>query len=121
MDCPRNGAGVCPACRDRHRAYARTAYHRHKAHRNKERDIRRRTEPYGITVEQRTLLFEETDGLCAMCLEVPATVVDHDHQTGKVRGALCHACNLGLGHFERWGGAEPVLEYLGTSPSLGYE
>ena len=36
--------------------------------------------------------------VCVICGDQAGTV-DHDHKTGKIRGPLCHRCNLGIGHF----------------------
>ena len=59
---------------------------------------------YGLTQEDYDRMLEKQDGHCAIC---PATesghnvtdhfVVDHCHDTGKVRGLLCSSCNLMLG------------------------
>jgi hypothetical protein len=50
-----------------------------------------------MTLEQFATLFQAQDGRCAVCGAVDKRlVVDHDHNTGKVRGLLCDYCNRRL-------------------------
>lgn len=63
-----------------------------------------RSYKYGITPEQYKDMHETQQGKCAICNTEPKTKrglhVDHDHGTGKVRGLLCHGCNVALGSFK---------------------
>jgi len=55
---------------------------------------------YRIRPAEYYRMLEQQLGRCAVCYE-PAEGklnVDHDHETGKVRGLLCLNCNLMLGH-----------------------
>lgn len=53
---------------------------------------------YGLEPKDYERLWEWHEGLCAICGNA-AKHIDHDHETGEVRGLLCPACNLGLGQF----------------------
>jgi hypothetical protein len=82
---------------------------------------------YGLTPEQYDEMFAAQDGRCAACGQeethrnqfgVVRLAVDHDHDSGRVRGLLCARCNRALGllgddasrvagllaYRERWGG-----------------
>ena len=60
---------------------------------------------YGLTLDDFDALVSSQDGKCAICEEelvfgvTGGGAVDHDHETGKVRGLLCRLCNVGVGHF----------------------
>lgn len=58
------------------------------------------------------------DGRCWVCKAQPATTVDHDHVTGRVRGALCRVCNMVLHYVERPGWWDAAKRYLGRSRRL---
>ena len=54
---------------------------------------------YGIDAAEYDRIFKLQGGRCAICRNRPATIrfaVDHDHQTGEVRGILCKRCNKDL-------------------------
>jgi hypothetical protein len=51
-------------------------------------------------------------GICALCAR-DATDLDHNHHTGRVRGELCHRCNMMIGFIEASGvPLEVIQEYL---------
>lgn len=54
-------------------------------------------ERFGLSEVEVDRMIRDQDGVCAICKERPATDVDHDHSSGRVRGMLCAQCNSGLG------------------------
>ena len=60
---------------------------------------------FGITLEDYDRMVAAQGGKCAICLLPPPGTgrntkrlhIDHDHDTGEIRGLLCHACNTSLG------------------------
>ena len=62
---------------------------------------------YGITKEWYYTILENQDNKCAICetTEIQRKGhthfhVDHNHESGQVRGLLCDLCNRGLGYFK---------------------
>lgn len=54
---------------------------------------------YGLTMDEYKVKLEAQGERCAVCGEYPEKRlhVDHDHQTGAVRGLLCEWCNHAIG------------------------
>lgn len=52
---------------------------------------------YGISLNEYNLIFIQQNGGCAICEGKPKPGknlnVDHNHQSGAVRGLLCYRCN----------------------------
>lgn len=89
-----------------------------EAYRARYREARRKRTPeqklkwllkqeYGLTLEDYQRMMAAQDGRCAICRETPAPQkyktgfhVDHCHTTGRIRGLLCHNCNVSIGHLK---------------------
>lgn len=60
---------------------------------------------YGITSDQYNEILASQCGVCAICgTDNPggrgSFHVDHCHDTGVIRGLLCHSCNRGIGYLK---------------------
>jgi len=55
---------------------------------------------YGITEDDYYKMVEDQQCKCKICGNKPQKplYVDHCHATKKIRGLLCHQCNVALGH-----------------------
>lgn len=61
---------------------------------------------YGITADEFDFKLSEQEGCCEICKtslcvdEDPKKAhLDHNHDTGQIRGVLCVRCNKGIGFF----------------------
>ena len=88
---------------------------------------------HGITRDEFDTLYARQQGKCAICLtllkrpwnkptkdgKLHIVAIDHNHQTGTVRGLLCRNCNLGLGSFrdDLWR-LKNAISYLEESLNL---
>lgn len=58
---------------------------------------------FGMTLKQYDAMLEAQEGRCAICTKPPrpdvSLHIDHEHETGRVRGLLCFSCNAALGYF----------------------
>lgn len=67
---------------------------------------------YGVDKTMWDSMYFEQGGSCAICQEREATCIDHDHETGRVRGLLCLGCNTMLGFIETPGRLDAALSYI---------
>ena len=77
---------------------------------------------FQMSVDEYERMFKDQGGKCAICgsekpypnLRIKNFAVDHDHKTEKIRGLLCHNCNVGLGNFRDDPSLlQSAIDYLG--------
>lgn len=102
----------------------RLQYHALSPEEKKRRGKHNHLKGYGLTPEQYHELLRSQNFCCAICQTPLKQIdrgwgkgrkhhIDHDHETGKVRGVLCSTCNVGIGHLgDSIEGLERALKYL---------
>lgn len=102
-----------------HRRANPEAYRRY----NREKQLKRK---YGLTLDQWTGMVAAVGGKCEHCSRVVfadykrhgvsithCAVPDHCHETGRIRGVLCHTCNKALGMLgDTEESIQRLLEYI---------
>ena len=110
---PIKGTKLCTEC-GRRPIHAKklcgTCYNRvqraNNPRRNLANDLRKN---FGMSLGDYDKLFESQNGKCALCGadandtvngKVTRLAVDHNHETGEIRGLLCGNCNRGIGNLQ---------------------
>lgn len=121
------GHKICKRCRARRAKYLYrlngnaeklTRYHANAEQLSQLRRLR----VYGLQHEHYLALIDAQHGCCAICQSVlTRPCVDHDHNTGQVRGLLCSDCNTGLGLFrDDPGRLTAAINYLRPAAAVVY-
>lgn len=133
------GCGQCRACKRaakkdyelRNRKKVNAAHRRRRSGNERHKAVARkwwRTNPeklrtynlkrYRLTSSEYDALLTEQGGVCACCGAIEngngkRFYVDHDHESGQVRGLVCHKCNAGIGALgDTLEGVQRAVDYL---------
>lgn len=117
----RNKTGYCSWCKNCWKVWRLTRKEKFNAYRKQyrkqhpekwlESSIKSK---YGLSYSDYKEFLIDQMGHCALCPESKKLQVDHDHQTGKVRGLLCINCNRDLAVIEKhYNKLNKFLNYLG--------
>lgn len=82
----------------------------------------KRAKQLGVSDDEYARLLASQDGHCALCPATPKTRrlhVDHDHESGNVRGLLCHRCNRTLATWVTPTWCERAAAYLSPDKGTG--
>jgi hypothetical protein len=100
-DRPHKARGLCIACYKKEPDVAAKI----KAYTvvNRRRDLLKHR--YGLDIATYDALAASQNNVCAICGQPPRgkmqrLSVDHDHDSGKVRGLLCITCNRTIGYLD---------------------
>lgn len=101
-------------------------YHQENPQKAKNSGLKRQ---YGIDLDQYNVFLKNQNDVCAICHKSSTAIdkrtgktkmlaVDHDHNTGKIRGLLCEAHNRALGMFhDNIEELQSAIAYLGRKIS----
>lgn len=118
--------GFRPMCNDCYNAGVRAEWQADHNGIKAKQLARYRKFKYGATPERIASFLEAQGFMCPICEKPIGQAandfhVDHDHDTGLMRGLLCHRCNRALGLFgDSENGLRAALVYL-TKPPLGLD
>lgn len=72
-----------------------------------------RLRTYGVTEDQYIEMYNALNGKCPLCNKwYKDLAIDHNHETGEVRGLLCISCNRVLGYVENREWLKLAQDYL---------
>jgi Autographiviridae endonuclease VII len=92
-----SGRNLCKICGRKNNQAWRVSHPKNLYRVNRKKRLKEK----GLTEDGFNRMLKSQKGLCAICLNHPPSdthlFVDHDHETGRVRGLLCQKCNTLLG------------------------
>lgn len=137
------GRKYCDDCNERRRlSSAKKSYRKNKKKRKEyyskpeqklKQKWKRLNKVFGLSEDDWKKMYSDQEGLCYLCLRTEQQlkrsrfkhkgfVVDHDHETNRIRGLLCNNCNLLL---SGWVKDSPEMairihEYLTRQTNYGF-